>query len=116
MPLVKINMSKNVDGKQKSEIAKKLSKIICEITGKPEAYTMALVESDASIVFAGKETEGAFVEVKGIGGLSPETNKKLSSAICTLIQNEIGIKSDYIYLNFTDVPATNWGWKGRTFA
>jgi len=115
MPLIKLNISKTLEDKTKEELAKMLITTICNITGKPEGYTMAIIEDNATILFAGKDIEGAFVEVKGIGGLTPEINKKLSATICKLLKEKINIMPENVYLNFTDVPATNWGWKGETF-
>jgi phenylpyruvate tautomerase len=55
------------------------------------------------------------VNIRGIGGLTGETNRKLSQQVCKLLSDSLGIGSDRIYLNFTDVEAGNWGWNGSTF-
>jgi phenylpyruvate tautomerase PptA (4-oxalocrotonate tautomerase family) len=67
-------------------------------------------------MFAGKTGPGAFVDVRGIGGLNPETNVRLSKEICRILNQQMAIPADRVYLNFTDVPATHWGWNGKTFA
>ncbi len=38
-----------------------------------------------------------------IGGLNCETNRKLSQEICNLLKDSLGIASDRVYLNFTEV-------------
>lgn len=114
MPMIKVQTSvKCSDAKEK--IVKGLSKVLADVTGKPERYCMALIEDDAVIAFAGNIAKGAFIEVKGIGGLSPDINKKLSSAICSFLKSEAGIDPAAIYINFTDVSASNWGHNGSTF-
>ena len=115
MPLIKLNTSRNIEKEKRNDLAKKLSQIVCNATGKPEAYTMAIVECNSCIVFGGGQTDGAFVEVKGIGGLAPDVNKKISSSVCSLLEKEAAIKPEHVYMNFTDVPAVNWGWNGGTF-
>ena len=51
----------------------------------------------------------------GIGGLSGDVNRQLSQKVCRLLTESLGVPQDRIYLNFTDVEAGNWGWKGNTF-
>ncbi|OGV56639.1 MAG: hypothetical protein A2X49_08640 [Lentisphaerae bacterium GWF2_52_8] len=115
MPLVKAEISVPCGKEKKLALAKALSKLVSKGTGKPESYVASVVEDDAAITFAGEEKPGAFVEVRGIGGLSASTNKKLSADICACLEEELGIPSTCVYINFTEIPATNWGWKGSTF-
>ncbi len=91
-----------------------LSKAVTGATGKPEQYVMATV-SHSAILMSGKAGDAAFVDIRGIGGLSGETNRKLSQQVCMLLSDSFGIGPDRVYLNFTDVEAGNWGWNGSTF-
>ncbi|MDI6774641.1 MAG: phenylpyruvate tautomerase MIF-related protein [Verrucomicrobiota bacterium] len=50
-----------------------------------------------------------------IGGLDKNTNAAITKALCGLLQKELSIPPDKVCLNFTDVPASNWGWKGSAF-
>lgn len=115
MPLVKLECSVKIDDAKKAALAKDLTGIVCSVTGKPEQYTAAVVSDIAVITFASKPEKAAFVEVRGIGGLTPQNNKKLSSEICALLEKSLGVGQEFVYLNFIDVPASNWGWKGSTF-
>lgn len=116
MPLIKMQTNVSCEKEKKEQLTLKLSKICAECTGKPEAYVASMIEDDWTIAFAGKPADSAFVEVRGIGGLTPAVNKKLSAAICKMLETELGISGERVYINFMDVPATNWGWKGSTFA
>ena len=73
------------------------------------------VRDASAMLMSGKAGDAAFVDVRGIGGLKGETNRKLSQQICKLLKDSLGIASDCVYLNFTDVEAGNWGWNGSTF-
>jgi hypothetical protein len=84
-------------------------------TGKPEEYVMVTV-GQSGMLMSGKGGDAAFVDVRGIGGLNSETNRRLSQQICKLLKDSMGITGDRVYLNFTDVEAENWGWNGSTFA
>ena len=53
--------------------------------------------------------------MRGIGGLTAAVNRQLSQKVCQLLNESLGVPTDRIYLNFTDVEASNWGWQGNTF-
>ena len=67
------------------------------------------------MLMAGKPGDAAFVDIRGIGGLSGDVNRQLSQKLCRLLNEALGVPPDRIYLNFTEIKATNWGWKGNTF-
>lgn len=115
MPLIKMETSVKCDENKKGEVAKKLSSICAEIIGKPERYVAAVVEDGAAVTFGGELCNGAFVEVKSIGGIGGGINKSLSAEICSCLEGELGISPANVYINFTDVGASNWGCNGSTF-
>jgi phenylpyruvate tautomerase PptA (4-oxalocrotonate tautomerase family) len=71
--------------------------------------------SPAAMLISGKAGHSCFVHVRSIGGLSDEVNRKLSQKVCRVLQETLNVSSDRVYLNFTDVPAANWGWNAGTF-
>jgi len=71
--------------------------------------------SQAAIVMSGKSGDAAFVDIRSIGGLNGEVNRKLSQQICKLLKDSLGIPPDRTYVNFADVDAGNWGRNGSTF-
>jgi phenylpyruvate tautomerase PptA (4-oxalocrotonate tautomerase family) len=64
---------------------------------------------------SGNAGEAAFVDVRSIGGLSDDVNRRLSQKICKLLNETLGVPQNRIYLNFADVKASHWGWNGSTF-
>ena len=115
MPLLKLETSVALSKEKKSSLLSSLSKIMAQDTGKPERYVMIVIEDGASVMMANAQCPGAFVDVRGIGGLIAPVNKKLSQSICTLLQKECGISPEAVYLNFSDVKAENWGFNNSTF-
>ncbi len=115
MPLIKMQTNVPCDKAKKESIVMKLSKFCADCTGKPEIYVASMLEDDSVIAFAGKIRPAAFIEVRGIGGLSPDVNKKLSAAICGFLKSELEIEGDCVYINFIEIAASNWGWKSSTF-
>jgi phenylpyruvate tautomerase len=101
--------------KDKHELASALSQACSEILGKPERYVMAIVIDELAMTHAGERGPAAFLDVRSIGGLSSATNKKLSARLCELVSSAARISKDRIYLNFSDVAASDWGHDGGTF-
>ena len=101
------------EDKRKALLAS-LSKAVAGTIGKPEQYVMVTV-GQAAILMSGKAGDGAFVDIRSIGGVTDEVNRKLSQQVCKLLNDSLGIPPDRVYLNFTDVGAGNWGWNGSTF-
>lgn len=115
MPMIKVETSAKCDKARQEALALSLSSILSKCTGKPESYVQSVVEDGATIAFAGKIVPSALVLVKGIGGLTPQVNKALSKEICACLEKELGVSPSCTYINFADVPASDWGWKGSTF-
>ena len=113
MPLVKLAVSIPVADNQREVLLSAISKAVAEVTGKPERYMMVVLES-AAVMLAGQSGPGAYADVRAIGGLTPETNGRLSKEICRVLDQRLGIPSDHVYITYTEVAATNWGHNGKT--
>jgi len=114
MPLLRLETSVTLPEDKRKALLASLSKAVAETIGKPEQYVM-VTASQAATLMSGKPGDGAFVDLRSIGGLSDEVNRKLSRQVCKLLKDSLGISPDRVYLNFTDVEASNWGWNGSTF-
>ena len=114
MPLLKLETTVALPDEKRKSLLAALSKTVAGTIGKPEQYMMVTL-SHTAVLMSGKEGEAAFVDIRRIGGLSTEVNRKLSQQVCQLLQDSLGVAPDRIYMNFTDVDASNWGWNGSTF-
>ncbi len=114
MPLLQLKTSAEIAPDKKDQLLTDLSTALGRVTGKPEAYIMVTAEH-ADTCMAGETCIAAFVDIRGIGGLDPETNKKLSEAVCECLAANLSIAGDKVYINFTDIAASNWGWNSSTF-
>jgi phenylpyruvate tautomerase len=114
MPLLKLETSVAISEEKRRALLASLSKAVAGTTGKPEQYVMVTV-GQAAMRMSGKPGDAAFVDIRGIGGLAGEVNRKLSQEVCNLLNDSLGVAPDRIYLNFTNVEAGNWGWNGSTF-
>ena len=114
MPLLKLETTVALSDEKKKAVLAVLSKAVADTIGKPEQYVM-VTTSLSAMFMAGKAGEAAFADIRSIGGLNGETNRKLSQQICKLLKDSLGITPDRVYLNFSDLEAGNWGWNGSTF-
>lgn len=114
MPFLNLLVGNQVDENQKNRVLSSLSQIVCETLSKPQQYMMtSLVE--AKVMLGNSDKAAAFVDLRSIGGLNPQSIKMLSQKICSYLNKELAIDTDRIYCNFTDVAGSNWGWNGSTF-
>ncbi len=111
MPLIQINTSTKsvVDN---GLLQKEISKMVANLTGKPESYVMTIIQSNSQMTFAGSDEPCCFIKLKSIGSLSPSS---MSKSLCELIASKTNIKKNRIYVEFSDIKASNWGFNGSTF-
>jgi len=111
MPFIQINTSSKsiVDN---DLLQKEVSKMVAELTGKPENYVMTMIQSDSQMTFAGSDEPCCFIKLKSIGSLNPSG---MSKSLCEIIEAKTNIKSSRIYIEFIDVKSSNWGFNASTF-
>jgi len=114
MPLLALHTSAPVPAESREALLKTLSTIVAETIGKPETYVMVTL-SEGAVCMAGEEVNGAFVDVRSIGGLSADVNRRISEQVCLLLLDRLQIPQERTYLNFTEVAASHWGHDARTF-
>ena len=112
MPFIQINTSTNSVVKNDDALQKDISKIVAELTGKPENYVMTMLQRDTKMTFAGSDEPCCFIKVKSIGSLTPS---RMSKSLCELIASNTNISTDRIYIEFIDVKASHWGFNSSTF-
>ena len=114
MPLIKIQTSHTAEPPVQDALMKTLSREVVDILGKPEQYMMVVFEK-ASLIMGGHDAPAALIQVRSIGGLSPDINRKLSDTISRILNSELGLPKERIYINFIEFERADWGWNGSTF-
>ena len=116
MPLIQLETSISFpDPGRKQTIANMLSQIAAEGTGKPERYVMACIHDNAAMTMSGAAGPCALVTVKAIGGLSKSVNQALAVEVSLMLQKELNIPQNRVYVTFEELDPTHWAWEGRTF-
>ena len=114
MPLIKLETSADLTEGKRAELLPVLSKLIAEEIGKPETYVMVTL-SQNGMMMSGDEHPAAFADVRSIGGLTHDVNRAIADRLCDVLKDRLGVPPDRVYLNFTDIARTHWGWNRSTF-
>src|SRR3979411_1056728 len=114
MPLLKLETTVVLSEDKRKVLLASLSKTVAETMCKPEQYVM-VTASPAAMLMSGNPGDAAFVDVRSIGGLTGDVKRKLSPRLGKVWSDTLGVPSNRIYLNFTDIDAANWGWNGNSF-
>ena len=116
MPLIQLETSFSFpDQNRKQAITKMLSQITAEGTGKPEQYVMACIHENVAMTLSGAAGPCALVTIKAIGGLSKSVNNALAGKISQLLQRELNIPPNRVYITFEELSPAHWAWEGKTF-
>lgn len=114
MPYLKLKTNIKVSAAQKPILLKQFSQVMAQQTDKPEHYVLVELASEQAMLFAGTDQPLAYLECKSIG-LSVAQVNALTAALCQLLQTQLQIESERVYIEFSDCPAAYWGWNGSTF-
>ena len=109
MPYINISTSAKLDDKK--ILLEEISFLISALTNKSKKFVMAKIEDNLEMYFL-DEKPSCLLEIKSIGSIEPS---KMVKPLCDFIVEKTGIAIDKIYIHFEDVPASMWGWNGRTF-
>ena len=114
MPYFSIETNQAIDPASNRQILKKTSAFIADLLGKPESYVMVSIQPETPLVFGGSDEPAAFVRLKSIG-LPIDRCQELSEKICRLVEQEIGVPKDRVFIDFKDVARNMFAWNGKTF-
>ena len=81
--------------------------------GKTENWLMLDFTENSRMYFAGKDDPCAMVEIALFGKGSAASFDKMTAGVCTLIETELGIPADRVYVKYEEV--SHWGWNGNNF-
>jgi phenylpyruvate tautomerase PptA (4-oxalocrotonate tautomerase family) len=113
MPYLKIQTNLPVTKKAERTVLKTASALVSNLLAKPEEFVMVALEPNTAMLFAGSDDPVAFMELKAVG-LPARKTKILSQALCTLIEDHLGIAPKRVYVKFINVKHGMWGWQGDT--
>ncbi|MGD8567137.1 MAG: phenylpyruvate tautomerase MIF-related protein [Gammaproteobacteria bacterium] len=114
MPYLSIQTNVAVSDDQSPQLLQKVSASVAEMLGKPESYVMVALQASSSMVFAGTDQPLAYLQLKSLG-LPESSTPQFSSSLCELLQSELDIPAERIYIEFSNPERHMWGWNNKTF-
>lgn len=113
MPFIQIKTNQKILPDKQETIKKELGEKI-SLLGKSESWLMIELEQQCCMYFKGKSDKPmAMVEVTIYGKASSEQYEKLTQAITKLLQTELEISPEKIYISYTETQ--NFAWNGSNF-
>ena len=113
MPYLKIQTNIPMPPKVVQELLKKASYTVALHLGKPETYMMVAVQPSTPMLFTGTDAPLAYLELKSIGLPQAKTGE-LSKTLSELLEKELSIPKDRVYIEFASTSGSMWGWDGGT--
>jgi len=111
MPFINSKDTVKMTEEKKEVVKQKLGEAITLIPGKSEHWLMVGFEDEYDLYFQGnRDGESAFVEVSVFGSISASVSDDLTGKICEILEGELGIPKNRIYVKYQDVK--NLGWNG----
>jgi phenylpyruvate tautomerase PptA (4-oxalocrotonate tautomerase family) len=114
MPFLKIATNQPLEQERMSELLKHTSESVATILGKSERYVMISIEHNPQMLFAGSNEALAYLELKSIG-LPDDQTKQISNALCQLMEQQLGVSPERVYIEFSAAERHQWGWNSSTF-
>ncbi|MCX4187838.1 phenylpyruvate tautomerase MIF-related protein [Methylophaga sp. OBS4] len=108
-----LNIVTNQEVRDQAALLKAASQAVSKASGKPESYVMVAVEQKANMLFGGTDAPTAILDYRALG--LPGDRQAFSDALCTLINEQLGIDGGRVYISMTDSERQNWGWNHSTF-
>lgn len=114
MPYLSIQTNRPVGTTEQVEFARRASALVARELGKPESYVMVAFAPQQLMMFGGDDAPCAYLALKSIG-LPGTRIQGLSQALCQLLDAALKIPQARVYIEFSDIKASHWGWNGATF-
>ena len=114
MPYINLKTTKTVSPEKCEAIKTAFGKAIESFPGKTEAWLMVGIEDGVKLWFKGDaSSDSAIVDVDLLGQVNADASEKMTKVVCDILENELGISPDRIYVKYTGYK--DWGWNGQNF-
>ncbi|RMH20383.1 MAG: hypothetical protein D6698_04345 [Gammaproteobacteria bacterium] len=114
MPYLNIQTNQELGKEEQKNMLTDVSATVANALGKPESYVMVALQTGIPMTFAGETAPAAYLQLKSLG-LQESQTAALSSTLCQWVEENLGVSSDRVYIEFSGPPRKMWGWQGGTF-
>lgn len=110
-----LELSTNVRIPDKNRLMRSLSDCVCAGLGKAETYMMVIIRDERPMFFGGNDEPVSHLNLRAVG-LKDESIQSLARDLTAIMQAELGIESQRVYIVFVEADLRKWAWDGRAFA
>lgn len=114
MPLLTLTTNLEIAADQQKPMLTKLSYLVAQLLGKPEAYVMVMLQTGQPMLMGGTDEPAAFLQLKSLN-LPEDSTTNLSMALCDAVAGQLRIPANRVYIEFDNPPRHMWGWDRGTF-
>jgi len=113
MPFISITTNVTLTTHHEVRIKTEAARLMTDIAGKPEEWLMIAIHPATLLFFQGtSDPRTAYVEIKYVGAFAAEIKEKLVKGMAKLMQDEMGVSPDRLYVHFAGSSAADWAWSG----
>ncbi len=110
-----LELSTNVRIPDKNRLMRSLSDCVCAGLGKAQIYMMVILNDELPMLFGGTDEPVSHLTLRAVG-LKDESIQRLAGDLTGIMQTELGIESQRVYIVFMEADLRKWAWDGRAFA
>jgi phenylpyruvate tautomerase PptA (4-oxalocrotonate tautomerase family) len=116
MPYVNCIIAKELSHDDMEKLKIHIGDLINEMPGKSEEWLFVRFCDKEKLYFKGdKQENAAIIEVKLFGAQEIKYKDRFTSKVSELLEDELGIDKENIYVVFYEIEDGNWGWNGQLF-
>ncbi len=113
MPFISITTNVTLTTQHEVRIKSEAARVMNDIAGKPEEWLMIALHPGTLLFFQGaSDPRTAYIEIKYVGAFAAEVKEKIVKGIAKLMQEEVGVSPDRLYIHFAGSSAADWAWSG----
>lgn len=114
MPYIEIKTNTPIPQKNEVSIKAKIAEVLTSaFPSKTENWLMVDFTEKSRMYFGGKDDPCAMVRIALFGKGTSAGFDKMTDGVCSLIEAELGIPADRIYVKYEEV--SHWGWNNSNF-
>lgn len=114
MPYIEIKTNTAIPKTNEISIKSKIAEVLtASFPSKTENWLMLDFTENSRMYFGGKDDPCAMVQIALFGKGNAAGFDKMTDGVCSLIEKELGIPADRVYVKYEEV--SHWGWNGNNF-
>lgn len=115
MPYVALQTNLALTETQQQSLLSHLTVQVAAILKKPEAYMMVVLQPNTYMSLGNSGDACVHLLIKSIG-FAENSITQLSAELTQLLNTELELSADRVFIEFCDVSPEKWAWQGKTFA